>query len=157
MRKEKGQVLVEMALMLPLLLFLTFGIIDYSYRMFTISILNFAAKAGARAASVTLPPLSPQLGVVLPSSPATGPGKTINANLHNLVPDNSVSYDLQKVDGNGTPIPGAAILAGDSFSVTVKWPNYKMLTPYGKMVELITQGSFTDPPSPYGIAVFRHE
>lgn len=49
-RRELGQDLVEMALLLPLLLALTFGIIDFGRVIFSYSTIANAAREGARFA-----------------------------------------------------------------------------------------------------------
>ena len=50
--EEKGTGLVEMALVLGVLLVLTFGIIDISRCIYTNSVVNVAAQEGARAGIV---------------------------------------------------------------------------------------------------------
>lgn len=52
-KKSKGAVLVELALTLPLLLLIAFGIFEFSRAMFIISTLNNAARECARRASVS--------------------------------------------------------------------------------------------------------
>ena len=51
-RKENGQAIVEMALVLPIFLLLLFGIFEMSIIGYTYISLNNAARAGARVASV---------------------------------------------------------------------------------------------------------
>ena len=50
---SKGQALVEMAIIIPLLLFLVLGILEFGRFMYTKNSLTNAARAGARAAVVT--------------------------------------------------------------------------------------------------------
>ncbi|MCX6049529.1 MAG: pilus assembly protein [Chloroflexi bacterium] len=51
---EKGQSLVEFALVLLLLLLLTFGMIDFCRAVYTTSVIQAAAQAGARAGLVSV-------------------------------------------------------------------------------------------------------
>ena len=59
-RRFKGQSTVEMALMLPLLLLVVFGIIDLGYYIYGYSTIYFAARNGTEVAS-ELPPFTTQL------------------------------------------------------------------------------------------------
>lgn len=51
-RNERGQALVEFALVISLLAFLLLGIFDFGYAVFTNNLLNNAAREGARAGSI---------------------------------------------------------------------------------------------------------
>ncbi len=51
--KQKGQALVEFALILPVLVLLVFGMVEFGRAMYLKNMLNNAARAGARAAVVT--------------------------------------------------------------------------------------------------------
>jgi Flp pilus assembly protein TadG len=53
MKNQKGQALVEFALILPLLLLLLFGVFEFGRAMFIKNTLNNAARAAARVAVVT--------------------------------------------------------------------------------------------------------
>lgn len=53
-KQEAGQTLIEFALVLMMLLLLTFGMIDLSRAVYTASVLQAAAQAGARAGMVSL-------------------------------------------------------------------------------------------------------
>ena len=59
-RHSKGQSLVEMALILPLMLLVLFGIIDLGYYIYGYSTIYFAARNGTEVAS-ELPPYDTQL------------------------------------------------------------------------------------------------
>ncbi|PEQ95935.1 pilus assembly protein TadE [Bacillus sp. AFS006103] len=52
MKSEKGQSLVETALMVPILLFFLFGIVDFGRLLYTILTLDHAGREAARLASV---------------------------------------------------------------------------------------------------------
>jgi Flp pilus assembly protein TadG len=53
MKNQKGQALVEFAIILPLLLLLLFGIFEFGRAMFIKNTLNNAARAAVRVAVVT--------------------------------------------------------------------------------------------------------
>ncbi|MEH6993013.1 TadE family protein [Neobacillus drentensis] len=52
MKSEKGQSLVETALMVPILLLFLFGILDFGRMLYTILTLDHAGREAARLASV---------------------------------------------------------------------------------------------------------
>ncbi|MBX3016186.1 MAG: pilus assembly protein [Caldilineaceae bacterium] len=54
MKNEQGTTLIEFALVLTLLLTLTFGMIDFSRYIYTISVVRSAAQEGARAGVVNV-------------------------------------------------------------------------------------------------------
>jgi len=64
--KQKGQALVEFALILPILVLLVFGMVEFGRAMYIKNMLNNAARAGARTAVVT-----PELEKDIPYSLAT--------------------------------------------------------------------------------------
>ena len=68
-RRSKGQSTVEMALMLPLLLLVVFGIIDLGYYVYGYATIYFAARNGTEVASM-LPPFTTSLSDA--SDPCTG-------------------------------------------------------------------------------------
>lgn len=53
-RNQKGQALVEMAILLPLLLLIVFGITEFGWALYIKNSLTNAAREGARRASVSL-------------------------------------------------------------------------------------------------------
>lgn len=55
LRNQKGQAVVEFALVLPLLLLLVFGATEFSRAWLTVNVLTAAAREGARLAAVTEP------------------------------------------------------------------------------------------------------
>lgn len=54
-RKNRGQSVIEFALVLPLLLLVLFGITEFGRAWMTVSILTSAAREGCRLAVVTAP------------------------------------------------------------------------------------------------------
>jgi Flp pilus assembly protein TadG len=54
-RRNRGQAVIEFALVLPLLLIILFGIVEFARAWMTVSVLTSAAREGARLAAVTAP------------------------------------------------------------------------------------------------------
>ncbi len=59
LQPEKGQTLVEFALVLMLLMLLTFGMFDFCRAVYTASVIQAAAQAGARAGMISLAGVTP--------------------------------------------------------------------------------------------------
>jgi len=55
LRDQKGQALVELALILPLMLLILFGITEFGRALYMVNTLNNAAREGARRAAVSSP------------------------------------------------------------------------------------------------------
>lgn len=62
---ENGQSLVEFALLLPLLVVILFGIIEFGQLWMTMNVLSGAAREGTRVAAVTAPDASQVRNAVL--------------------------------------------------------------------------------------------
>ena len=129
MKDKKGQVLVEFALVLPILLLFLFGVIDFSRYLYTKNTMNNAARAGARAASViTPPPTAVSLRQV--SSPANNIERAINSNVSfNFIDVPSVTYALQITNLAGANVASGPAQSGDQVQVTVNWAGFQLLTP----------------------------
>lgn len=142
MQKDKGQALVETAIILPLLLIFLFGIVDFGRVMYTKNTLNNAARSGARKAAVTS-----SLAAVSPVSlfSSTGePAETIQKNIFNGIPkDETVQYELKILDSAGIPVAGT-VSAGNQVQVTLAYPDFPMITPLYKILALITNSSAPD-------------
>jgi hypothetical protein len=107
MRRKRGQSIVEMALILPILLFVIFGIIDMGYYVYGYSTLYQAARNGAYKAS-TLPPQPWQVSPVL-ASPNTS--------------DKCVANVLAQVQSDATLFPDLTNpKAGQGPYVTIVYP-----------------------------------
>jgi len=142
MRNKKGQVLVETAIVLPLLFVLFFGLVDFGRAMYTKNTLCNAARSGARAAAVTsnLTPISPASLFLTTGEPA----ETIKQSIFNGIPqDDSVKYEMKILDAAGTPITGT-VTSGNQVRVILTWPNFPMITPLSKMLALITNSAPQD-------------
>ena len=65
-RSRRGQEVVEMALVLPLLLILVFGMVDFGLLVYDKAIVTNAAREGARAGVVFAPDPGVIAGVAAP-------------------------------------------------------------------------------------------
>jgi hypothetical protein len=79
-RTDCGAAGVEFALIFPLLLLLTFGIIEFGLVMYQMTMLEKATQLGARKA-VTWDPVAPILATYTASETGIGPGLPLPANL----------------------------------------------------------------------------
>lgn len=53
--RHKGQAAVELALLLPIIIVLIFGVFEFGRAMYVRNTLNYAARMGARAAATQMP------------------------------------------------------------------------------------------------------
>lgn len=145
MRKEKGQVLIEMAIVLPLLFLLIFGLFDYARAMYTKNSLTNAARSGARVASVTpSADVKAETGILLTASKLSPTGAAVKSSLLNGIPPASVKYDLAIKDAvTGAPVTGT-VVAGNVVEVTVTYGDFNMITPFYKLVALVTNSTPPD-------------
>lgn len=81
-RREKGQSLVEFALLLPVFLLIVVGITEFGRAWMTKNMLTGAAREGARVAAVQLTfPLSQSAGIARVNSVLSGTGITPTVNV----------------------------------------------------------------------------
>lgn len=142
MRNDKGQVLVETALLVPLLFVLIFAIAEFGRAIHTKSTLSNAARAGARAAAVTanLSPTSPTTLSLVAGEPA----QSIRNTLSDSVPaDAALQYRLEILDSSGAPIAGT-VRAGNQVRVTLTYQNFPMITPLHHLLALISHTTAQD-------------
>jgi TadE-like protein len=107
-RRSKGQSLVEMALMLPLLMLVLFGIIDLGYYIYSYATIYEAARNGSEVAA-QLPPFASALGppakagdaCVQAISEATEKGAVLFPDISNYV---TISYPSGSTRALGKPI-----------------------------------------------------
>jgi|HigsolmetaAR202D_1030399.scaffolds.fasta_scaffold00684_9 Flp pilus assembly protein TadG len=118
-RKRKGQSLVEMALILPLLLFLIFAIVDMGWFIYGYGTIYNAARRGAEQGSLTPPQMDK---LTQPNDPCTGI-------ILKAVQDNAPMYPNITV-GENTVIsyPSAKRAVGEKIRVTVTY-QVEPLTP----------------------------
>jgi len=76
--RTKGQSLVEMALLLPLMLVVIFGIIDFGWYVYSYATVYMAARNGAEKATM-LPPMMSRVGSGLDMSDSNCVGSIVNA------------------------------------------------------------------------------
>ena len=118
---QKGAALVEFAIVLPLLLVLVFGMIEFSILFYDKAVITNASREGARA------------GIVydFPNRISTGGIETIVGNYCSgrLITFGSTNQET-------TTVSGPCINAGDTISVTVTYPYDFLVLP--NFVETLT-------------------
>jgi hypothetical protein len=147
-KRADGQSIVEMALLLPLLVLILFGIIDLSYYIFGYSTMYQAARNGAEKAS-DLPPYPSKVGPLNPNmdrsdicvsniisateSVAVRFPTLSNESLGNTI---RISYPFTGSDGQPLRTLGAPI------EVSIVY-NLQPLTPLWRFVTFGTRGTMT--------------
>lgn len=127
MKNQTGQVLVELALVLPFLAMFVFGIFDFGRWMYGANTLNHAAGAGARAAAVMTTPLPTPVTSGRVDAPTNDMERAINLNLLSSKLTGSVTYDVQIIYSGGRTV--GPTQAGDLVHVTVRWPTFQLVNP----------------------------
>lgn len=136
MRREKGQVLVELAFALPLLLAFTFAVIDYGRAMYARNSLINAARCGARAAAV-LPSLTAEADTPLAS--ASSPMATVIKSQMGSADYSQINYQLNIINAGNT-VTGQA-QTGNQVQVVLTWNNFPMITPLNAFLALLVNGT----------------
>lgn len=143
MHHRKGQALVEFAMVLPFLIVIVCGIIDFGRFMYTKNSLIHAARSGARAAAITSP-----LGVTSPAalSSSTGePAGTIKKNLFNGIDQNSITYEVTLLDpASGTSLSGPAA-TGNQVCVQLTLANFESITGIFELLGMMTGPNDSNP------------
>jgi Flp pilus assembly protein TadG len=116
---RKGQTAVETALILPLLLLLVLGIMEFGRGFFLKNTLNNAARVGSRYAS-TLNPWD--VTKVQDYTITTGIYSNIKADFIR----SNIAVTINDSAGNPLTAPRSGL--GDVVTVTVTWNNFKPLT-----------------------------
>ncbi|MCM0082877.1 pilus assembly protein [Geomonas sp. Red32] len=124
MRQEKGQVLVETALILPVLVVILLGIYDVSYTLYALNTLNHAAQAAARQAAVQSPPPVPAAAASVTAG--GGIAGAASRNLFNGIDQSNVRYELKVFDQNGNA--AAQAQSGYTVQVVLTYKNFKTFT-----------------------------
>ena len=118
---QKGQTLVEMAIILPLLLFLILGIFEFGRAMYLKNTLNNAARAGVRTAVVQTTVNNNTTYSDCTSIPSNEPiKKTICESIFNI-PKSEISANITVLGSNPAR-------TGDTIEVNVTWNNFQTLT-----------------------------
>ncbi len=110
-RSYKGSVMAEAALAIPLLLGITFVIIEFGNVLYLTNTLNQISRSAARYASVT--PSYTQQGLIDASKASS------------LLPD------ISKLTLNVTPAPGTARSIGATITVTAQYSYIPLVNPFG--------------------------
>lgn len=145
--RESGQALVEFALVLPVLMLMVAGIVDFGFAFNAWNTAQNAAREGARIAAVSTSEatIKKRANVAGGTIGLTATDITISCNRPSI---NDTFYDCtQNLEGTGTctngpcPTPGTwSELEGDIVQVNVK-KGYKFMTP---LPRLIGMGSTMD-------------
>lgn len=142
MKDQKGQALIETAIVLPLLILLIMGLFEFGRYMYLKNTLNNAARAGARTAVVTPkydasthPEGMASSGNAhtlsctdseYVSSPGNGAAyRTICSSIYNGIPKNEVVVNIAYVE---LAAP-TGLSSGDSVTVTLTWNKYEAFVP----------------------------
>ena len=140
MKNQKGQALVEAAIILPLLILLIIGLFEFGRAMFLKNTLNNAARAGARTAVVT--PTYDAATHPNGMSAANSTKKLTCTDSEFVAQNGPVYRTVCNIVYNGIPktevtvyitnteleAPGG-LSAGDSINVRVTWDNYQAILP----------------------------
>ncbi len=151
-RRSKGQSLVEMALVLPILLVVLFGIMEFGYIIFAYSTVSQAARSAAEAAS-QLPPQQSWLAYKDdPSPPANYPGFRSDACVRSIYQaaeaDNTIFDGIS--DGLIISYPNDDLLGRDTRNLRDRGPieisiTYQVtgITPLFSMLDIGNNGTIT--------------
>jgi hypothetical protein len=142
-RQGEGQSMVEMALLLPFLILVVFGIIDLGYYIYGYASIYQAARNGAEKAA-EIPPFPSQLsnptdictrGILDATQAVAGqfPDLTDNSN-----PNNKITISYPFVDSNGKPL--RALKEPIEISIVYQ---LRPLTPLWRFVTFGSQGTMT--------------
>jgi Flp pilus assembly protein TadG len=112
-RSQRGAAIVEFAIVLPIMLMLVFGIIDFGVSLHYRGLVGNAARDGAR------------VGAVNPSTTAI---TTAARNAANITPASAVLVTPECTKPGGTTCNFSNIVAGDTVVVKVEY-TYTLITP----------------------------
>jgi Flp pilus assembly protein TadG len=167
MKNQKGQALVETALIIPLLLLLVMGLFDFGRAMYIKNTLNNAARAGARAAVVT-----PKYDATNPTGLEATTSAQLNStcsftnanstvlqlicnSIYNGIPKNEVAVDIVITDLDPLVTPGLS--HGDNVNIKLTWGSFQFITPLGPLTNLIGGTPISTPTTMIGEASMRYE
>ena len=121
-RRGNGQALVEFALLVPLLIIIVLGIVEFGRIWMTMNVLASAAREGARIAAVTSPdPAQVQTAVENTLNAANITGATITTTGPNLANEVTVRVQINYTVITGSFVPGLNSTMPLSRSVVVHW------------------------------------
>lgn len=113
-RGQRGQSLVEFALVAPIVFFLIFGVIEFALIEASIAAYNFAAKDSAR------------LGSLLGRTDATADGRMLDliaSRVNGVVLAQTVKVEIYRADYSGTMVTTTQVDPGTGQVVTVAYEN----------------------------------
>ncbi len=170
--KQRGQSLVEMALLLPLLLVVLFGIIDLGYIVYSYATLRQAAREAAEVASVAPPfytKVQPATDPVDGSDPCVAAIIEATRRYETVLPGIGDTVEIRYPDYRryraGDPLPSGANIGdlipiearrnlGYPIEVTVRY-ELTPLTPLWGLLPLIGGGAGDTPTFPFEITTRR--
>jgi len=105
--QQQGQSLVEFALIMPILVIILFGIIEWGRLWMTMNVLSGAAREGARVAAVTAPdPALVQNAVANVQTAANITGGTITVSAPDAANQVTVAVQFNYTVLTGALVPG---------------------------------------------------
>lgn len=120
-RSERGQTLVEFALVFPIFIFIFFGIIEVGRLWQTVNVLSSAAREGARKAAVTGPNVYQSTDAASRILNAANiSGATISVSGPDAFNEVTVSVNIKYIPLTGSIIPGLESIPL-SQSTTMRW------------------------------------
>ena len=112
LRNDRGQALVELAFVLPILLMLVFGVIEFG-RIYSAQLeLNHVAREGARMGAIN----------------AGEEGEDIKYVIEDLVEDRVASMETDNLTVQISPTSGSELVTGEDITVEINY-NAELLTP----------------------------
>ena len=115
-RNDKGQALVELAFVLPILLMLVFGVIEFG-RIYSAQLeLNHVAREGARMGAIN----------------ADEEGEDIEYEIEDLVEDRVASLETDNITVQISPTSGSELVSGEDLTVKIDY-DVELLTPLFQM------------------------
>lgn len=132
-KSSRGQSLVEFAMVLPMVMILIFGVIDFGMALRSYITITNATREGGRFAALGNPPGSYPADCTTPSNTTTIgrvctglEGLDLNSGLQSV----TVTYPTGES-------PGAEVVVAADYT-------YEYITPLGAMVNFFSVGSFPD-------------
>lgn len=135
---DRATAMVEFAIVLPVLLLIVFGIVDFGRALYTLNDLTAAAREGARKASVQLP------------DPTTA---AVQSTVKSVVKSYVIAFGGDSLTNSGINVtfsPSTSTATLQSITVTIVNYPFRPITPLAGMIGM---GTITMSPS----ATFRWE
>ncbi len=117
LKNQKGAAAVEFAIVLPLLLILIFGMIEFGLLLYNKQVLTNASREGARAGIVAQIPRLPDFG----GSPCTNPPTSIDAVVQCYCSNHLITFGAATAPTTTTAGYNANALFGTDLTVKVTY------------------------------------